>query len=355
MSNSENGNRMELLDLLRAVAITFVVITHYKSNILPGGSVGVSIFFCLSGFLITNNLLDSKVTIPNFLTRRIFRIYPTYVAILLLNFLLLYLLEPTIFEKFSANVLNLLFIVKMPDEWIDMGVGVLWTLQIELWFYILIPFVIKKLDKKRFFILLLFIAVSLGLKILSFYDLFELPNYSFFKMIFWMDNLLYGSITAILLNKYIPQNHQTRADIKNKLLPNGIVFCIGILITAVALFGIGNGKYWPIESTIVSILTGCIIFIGLRYGLYIKNRFSNVITSISLFAYTIYLAHPIPLDYWKPLKDILNIGKYPSAILILSLLPILSLLLHYAIEKPGIRFGKSFYNFFIMNGIPPNL
>ena len=77
MAKLENAEgRMIFLDFLRSIAIFFVLLTHYYGWFFPGGSIGVSIFFCLSGFLITNQLLNPKVSFRSFLIKRFLRIYP---------------------------------------------------------------------------------------------------------------------------------------------------------------------------------------------------------------------------------------------------------------------------------------
>src|SRR5262249_47507595 len=151
--------------LLRALAITFVVVTHYNSPLLPGGSVGVAIFFCLSGFLITRNLLDNQVSTYDFFVRRIFRIYPTYIVACSLNLLMLYLAgSQKDFALLARSIPDLLLVIKIPHRWINFGVGVLWTLQIELLFYCFVPFLIRKISppsRGPFIIVLILFSLSL--------------------------------------------------------------------------------------------------------------------------------------------------------------------------------------------------
>ena len=68
------------LDGLRAIAVLFVMIYHTDLGILPGGFIGVDIFFVLSGFLITNQLSQAMVAgefrFRDFYLRRIRRLVP---------------------------------------------------------------------------------------------------------------------------------------------------------------------------------------------------------------------------------------------------------------------------------------
>src|ERR1700759_4767248 len=79
-------------DYIRTYAALLVFFTH-KSYKLPGGSIGVDIFFCLSGFLIPRILLHlpapSVGNLLKFTFRRWMRIYPLYVATIVAAFCLM--------------------------------------------------------------------------------------------------------------------------------------------------------------------------------------------------------------------------------------------------------------------------
>ncbi|QND50730.1 acyltransferase [Phyllobacterium sp. 628] len=69
------------LDGLRALAVIMVIAFHCQPTVVPGGYIGVDIFFVLSGYLITSNLLlewqkDNDINIPRFYFRRIKRLAP---------------------------------------------------------------------------------------------------------------------------------------------------------------------------------------------------------------------------------------------------------------------------------------
>jgi peptidoglycan/LPS O-acetylase OafA/YrhL len=323
--------RISVLDLLRSLAITFVVITHYKFSYLPGGSVGVSIFFCLSGFLITRNLLEDHVSAADFWLRRIFRIYPTFVIACALNLSLLYLMDSSKFVHLTRSLPELLLFIKMPEPRINMEAGVLWTLQIELLFYFFAPFLIKKVDPTfRYCIVAFLIIVSISIKVFTQLGYFHLPSYSIFQMLFWMDNLLFGVCVALLLNK-ISLAYEDDLRPKRKIILCN--YAALVTIFAIAYFIPSKDPIWPWQSTAVSLLTGIIIFTCLKYQL--LPRIPKLVSYISLFAYAIYLAHPFPreLHIDTPIPLVTNV-------LILASVVALALALHYAVERPGIRLGK---------------
>ncbi|HEX9393047.1 MAG TPA: acyltransferase, partial [Gemmatimonadales bacterium] len=84
------GSRLPALDGLRAVAVFTVMIYHFGINAVPG-DLGVSAFFVLSGFLITWLLLKEHgatgdVSLRQFYTRRVLRIFPAYYAFIVLTY-----------------------------------------------------------------------------------------------------------------------------------------------------------------------------------------------------------------------------------------------------------------------------
>jgi peptidoglycan/LPS O-acetylase OafA/YrhL len=78
------------IDGLRAIAVLAVVAFHFNVGPVPGGFTGVDIFFVISGYLITGNILDNQqagsFTFSDFYQRRIRRIFPALLVVLLFTF-----------------------------------------------------------------------------------------------------------------------------------------------------------------------------------------------------------------------------------------------------------------------------
>ena len=147
--------RIPSLDGLRAISITLVVLSHLVKwkhvslNVIGSyGTLGVFIFFVLSGYLITNLLLreyerTSTVSLRKFYARRAFRIFPAafvflaVVVILYWNQMRWYHIAAAVF--YVANL-------DLTRPWIF---GHLWSLSIEEQFYLLWPFALKKWYRHR--------------------------------------------------------------------------------------------------------------------------------------------------------------------------------------------------------------
>ncbi|EMM8461980.1 acyltransferase, partial [Citrobacter freundii] len=80
------------IDGLRALAVIPVLIFHFFPSLLPGGFVGVDVFFVISGFLITsiiiNDVKKGTFTVLGFYKKRIIRIFPALTLVLSTVYLL---------------------------------------------------------------------------------------------------------------------------------------------------------------------------------------------------------------------------------------------------------------------------
>lgn len=94
-----NHHRLDIQGL-RALAVSLVVIFHFLPAALPGGYVGVDVFFAISGFLITGHLLreveaTGKIRLASFWAKRVRRLIPAAAVVLLTSAAAILLLFPT--------------------------------------------------------------------------------------------------------------------------------------------------------------------------------------------------------------------------------------------------------------------
>jgi peptidoglycan/LPS O-acetylase OafA/YrhL len=100
---NETGAYRPDIDGLRAVSILLVVGYHAQPSLVPGGFIGVDIFFVISGFLITRIILSQVKTntfsFMEFYARRIRRIFPALIVVLAVTYLIgWFVLLPTVFR-----------------------------------------------------------------------------------------------------------------------------------------------------------------------------------------------------------------------------------------------------------------
>src|SRR2546427_6524666 len=143
------------LDGLRALAVIGVLLYHAGVRWMPGGLLGVDLFFVISGFLITSLLIaelrrSGRIALAGFYGRRARRLFPALAAVLALAVGAMALFRPGDLVRFRGDLLasvgyvaNWWFIVKRQSYFVASGrpspFQHLWSLAVEEQFYILWP------------------------------------------------------------------------------------------------------------------------------------------------------------------------------------------------------------------------
>lgn len=139
------------LDGMRALSIAVVVTSHFWTNGPVPGGFGVTVFFFISGFLITRLLLaeykaEGKISISRFYVRRFLRLYPALFALIAILSGIYFVMRGRIdgWEVFAALFYFInYFVLLFPD--IDMPIRMLWSLAIEEHYYFVFPVVFSLL------------------------------------------------------------------------------------------------------------------------------------------------------------------------------------------------------------------
>jgi peptidoglycan/LPS O-acetylase OafA/YrhL len=157
-----SAHKMPQLDALRALAAVSVMFAHFVwypprwLAIVPWAAWGVQLFFVLSGFLITGILLDGRKQVEagvsrfwilrQFYIRRFLRIFPLYYAVVLAGRIAQ---APGFTEGFGWNLAYLTnFYIASKARWIGPA-SHLWTLSVEEQFYLIWPWIVLFLPKRR--------------------------------------------------------------------------------------------------------------------------------------------------------------------------------------------------------------
>jgi len=327
------------IDALRGYAILFVVLYHanfelFNIYIFSGGFIGVDIFFVITGFLITSILLEEynnnkSINVLNFYERRVRRLIPALLVIILLGTILAYIiLDPTKLKHFSESVFaSLGFIANIYFHYFGNIYGTetalmkpllhLWSLGVEEQFYIILPIglliILKYLYRFSYLLLSLAFILSLGF---AYYASIKHPMFNFWMLPSRAWEVLAGAIVAFYLIKY-------------KINFNGIIIniikCISILtlIFCIFFFNIqfkhpGLITLIPITATISLILFGNQI----KFGKIDKILFNKSLIFLGKISYSLYLWHFLLFSMFRNSRfDETNISKF--------LLIIVSLFLSY--------------------------
>ena len=154
------GTHLEGLDGLRALAIGAVVAYHLDPTWLPGGFLGVDVFFVVSGFLITTLLVgerarNGRVAFGRFWARRARRLLPALVLCVAVCVLVARLVHPDLLVHLGRQVLGAL---TFSTNWVEISAGSsyfdqtaptlflnMWSLAVEEQFYLVWPLVVTAL------------------------------------------------------------------------------------------------------------------------------------------------------------------------------------------------------------------
>ncbi len=280
---------------LRAVAFLLVYFFHLNPSWMPGGFVGVDMFFVISGYLITSILLKQKgkgtFSFLTFYEKRIKRIIPAHFIMLILVLISSYFifLSSDFFPLRSTTLRSALFVSNMlfANGQSYFGVGLIdnpllhtWSLAIEMQFYLILPIVLIYFSNR-----LLPWIVGFLIILLTAYSSYEIViNYAtssmYFSLLARIPEFLIGSLLSILFTK--------RQLISGK---NSVV------ISIVGLLSIFGSAIFFNEEIIFPGLTALIPTIGTSLLLISnKNIFSNLLSKkpvvhIGELSYSLYLWH----------------------------------------------------------------
>ena len=316
------------LDGIRAIAVIMVLAYHLKLALFKSGFLGVTVFFVLSGYLITGILIseveeEGTIDLKNFWLRRIRRLVPAVMSMAVVIIFVSAVVNRIIFTKgckdFLASVLgfnNWWQIFNKVSYFEAAGVQSpfthCWSLAIETQFYLIYPLIllgIYKLAKsrgegraKRG---LLFAGVTLLLALISVILMIVLfdPQQDASRVYYGTDtrafSLLFGALLAILWDyRMVPR----RLSASVNMVLGSVSFAV-LLVMTIAINGSSN--FWYRGGQFVgTILTVLVIYTVLGRKTWLSRFLSNpVLKWIGDRSYSIYLWHyPIILLISKGIK-----------------------------------------------------
>lgn len=302
------------IDGLRALAVLSVIFYHstvllFEKKFLPGGFIGVDIFFVISGYLITKIIYSeikktNNFSFLNFYKRRIKRIIPALLFVIILTFPLIYhKTSPNFFIDYAKSIISIIFFISNIFFW-SLGVGYdqlqnvqfqpflhAWTLSLEEQFYFFFPLVffiiLKKFKKKIFLIIALGFLSSL---ILCDYMSFSHASVNFYFLPTRAWEFLAGSLLVLIEKKDF--------SVSKKIF-NSFYITLGLSLIIFSILFFDDRMYLPSIISLIPILGVClIIHFSFKENFFIKILSSKIFLSIGKISYSLYLWHyPIFLIY----------------------------------------------------------
>jgi peptidoglycan/LPS O-acetylase OafA/YrhL len=210
-----NEKYVRELDGIRAVAVSFVVFAHYRLiPYIPGG-FGVTLFFFLSGYLITTLFfseynINQEISVRQFYLRRWLRLTPPLVVSILIANIFYSITRTAVGGQsipIGTNAAVLLYYTNYYDLYFNMDpykvipFGVCWSLAVEEHFYLIWPWIIRAniaSTKKLLSVIVTLCAVVLIWRFVVRYFLHLPIEYSGFATDCRIDSILYGALLRVL-------------------------------------------------------------------------------------------------------------------------------------------------------------
>ena len=355
------------IDGLRAISVILVVIFHAFPTLIPGGFIGVDIFFVISGYLISTiifeRLENGNFNFIDFYSRRIRRIFPALALVLFTCFAVgWFVLLADEYKQLGKHIAAAAgfvsnFILLNEVDYFDVSAELkpllhLWSLGIEEQFYIIYPFVLWIAWRRNLNLLTITIGIAIASFILSLkgvaYDrgaTFYLPWTRFWE-------LLAGSVLAwFTLYKQLEINnfknkmdrflasivYRNKETIGTKTLVNTISV-LGVLILTYGSLRINKQVSFPDTWALVPVCAAVLILgAGPRAWINQKILSNRVLVWSGMISFPLYLWHWPLLSFARILEgESLDIYVRLCAI---ALSIVLAWLTYKFIERP-IRFGR---------------
>lgn len=348
-----NGqNRFAHIDAMRAFAVLLVVVAHAGlGHIVPGGS-GVTIFFAISGFIITFLLLRERdntgtFSVAGFYLRRVIKIAPPYITVILAPTLLYSLWAAVDWVGVLAQTFFAYNWIKTQGLAVLPGSEVVWSLAIEEQFYIVFAAIWLLTIKSAYWRSITVISACAGILFSTGLRLFLASSSTQSDRIYYgtdtrLDGIAWGVLAAVILH-YWQSDRQTHRRLVTALSKDWML-CGAILIYLLSLVIRDEWYRDTFRFTFQAVASSLVILYGMLPGEgVIRKVFNSVVQSrilnlIGAASYSIYLVHLILNGI---IRDEMTGMPLAFSVTTLSLVGIMAgIVIYYLIEIPTHRFGK---------------
>ena len=328
MSTSSN-RYIHSVDGLRAVAVIAVLLYHLGIDWIPGGFLGVDLFFVISGYVITGLILDSieksgGLDLRAFYLSRIRRLVPALIAMVVLTTLYIGVYAPETVRRFLNDLpfvftgtMNWALVNREQDYFEAIGRPPLlqhtWSLAVEAQFYLAWPlvllFVLRYFGKKNISFVALAIALASGIALFIYSVQIDIKESAVSHVYFGTDTHSIGLfLGAALAVSWKPQN-LTKEITKRA---QDFVDLIGVfgflgLLSAFLFINESDPTLYRIAFPLTA-LFGCATLISVIHP---ASRFAPILSTrpalwIGERSYGIYLWHWIVFQLTRPSIDLVG-------------------------------------------------
>lgn len=326
--------KLNNLQILRGISALLVCCFHFRealnfdtnlwgTMLFEKGSVGVPIFFVISGYIMvfsTKKFANSytRSNIVSFLKKRVIRIIPLYyfltVMWMILSGSLLFYLN---FGESSRLLKSLLF---LPT---DKGFPVLylgWSLNYEMFFYLIFAFsfLFKKL--RYYFVILFFIILVILGSVFTFKNPFWIMATDFLNLYF---------IVGILLGLFLDR------------MPKNKALLFSFCFAAMCLFSVYFFQILPVFNEFLALFIVTVFVASfLIFDLFLKVKANSFLKMLGDISYSIYLSHPFVEIFFRRFQVESPVMIILLFVLKLAVVIVISKILYEVVEKRFTNFLK---------------
>jgi peptidoglycan/LPS O-acetylase OafA/YrhL len=339
-------NHLRHVDGLRALAVLSVIFFHFGLPGFSGGYIGVDIFFVISGFLITRIIvaeieLTGHFSFINFYQRRIRRLFPALLFVLILTSLAaLLLFTPENLVQYGGSLASAALSVSNILFWFESGyfdaashlkpLLHTWSLSVEEQFYMIWPLLLLLManKSKKIAAIIIFGVVSFAL---NYYYVNEAqPGFEsvlFFLTPFRVFEFSFGAICV-----YLEKNYPTNRPVLE------FTALLGLTLIAYSFFTLDQSSLFPYVNALPCCLGTALVILS-RGSVLSKLCLENKLAvAIGLLSYSLYLVHwPIYVFARYVFIDVSSVAMVVAMFVGSLLLAVISYLY---IERP-FRYGVS--------------
>ena len=349
------------IDGLRALAVIAVMLYHLGFTWIPGGFLGVDLFFVISGYVITRLLLNSieqsgGLDLRGFYLARARRLLPALIFTVTTTTIAIGIWAPDTIKRLLTDMpfsltgtMNWWLVARHQDYFESIGRPPLlqhtWSLAVEAQFYLLWPlilyFILKRLGKSRIPIAALVIAAASGITLLLVSFSLDASNASKVSHVYFGTDthsigLFLGAALAV---SWIPQNFTINVSKKAQDFIDGIgVFgFIGIIATFLLIDESKPTLYkiaFPLAGLFGASIIMSVVHPASRFAPILQNP---ILVWIGQRSYAMYLWHWVIFQVTRPSVDLAGQMWALYALRILIVFALADISLRY-VEQP-IRRG----------------
>lgn len=342
------------IDGLRAVAVVSVILFHLNNNLLPGGFAGVDVFFVISGFVVTGSLMDKRFQrlsdlLLYFYARRLVRIMPALIVMLLVTTLLYDLFIPNAWLTQSIDSvaksaffgMSNIQLMWENDAYFSPRAEFnpfthTWSLGIEEQFYLAFPFLIfwhqrqKASEQSRRRVTAAVAALSIVSLLSCAWLTMWQPKQAFYSIPsrFW--ELGTGMVLCLLAGSWMAWLQ----SLPRRQLQALSAFSIGLIMAG---FAIPTSSYFPFPLALLPVVgaAGVIAIVCADHGGWLCGTLSSgPMVTVGRLSYSLYLWHwPVfVLCRWT-----FGLESLASAVVALLLVIVAGVLSFWVVELPTRR------------------